>query len=249
MTTWTRQLYEHDPLAIAKGGSNGYSFIHKFGANFDIDNNSEPETVWTAGGLYPWSALNTAQVLYLLSDDAADTGSVEIQGLDADYNPISEEIDLTGTVAVTTTNSYLRVYRMIYTGAEAGNAGTITARITSSSGTVVAQIEENLSQALMCIYTVPAGYTAFIMAGDFSVQKAKDAQILFMVRPFGKQNFRISHMAEVFESTYRYDFPIPLPLPEKTDLEVRADKVETNNTRVTSNFTMVLVKNTIAGEP
>jgi hypothetical protein len=56
-------------------------------------------------------------------------------------------------------------------------------------------------------------------------------------------------MAEVFESTYRYDFPIPLPLPEKTDLEVRADKVETNNTRVTSNFTMVLVKNTIAGEP
>ena len=249
MPTWDRHLYEHDPLAIAKGESNGYSFVHKFGANFDIDNNSEPETVWTAGGLYPWSALNTAQVLYLLSDDAADTGSVEIQGLDADYNPISEEIDLTGTVAVTTTNSYLRVYSMIYTGAEAGNAGTITARITSSSGTVVAQIEEKLSQALMCIYTVPAGYTAYIMAGDFSVQKAKDAQILFMVRPFGKQNFRISHVGEVFESTYRYDFPIPLPLPEKTDLEVRADNVETNNTRVTSNFTMVLVKNTIAGGP
>jgi hypothetical protein len=78
MTTWARQLYEHDPLAIAKGGSRDYSFIHKFGANFDIDNNSEPETVWTAGGLYPWSALNTAQVLYLLSDDAADTGSIEI---------------------------------------------------------------------------------------------------------------------------------------------------------------------------
>jgi hypothetical protein len=249
MTTWTRHLYEHDPLAIAKGESNGYSFIHKFGANFDIDNNSEPETVWTAGGLYPWSALATTQVLYLLSDDAADTGLLEIQGLDADYNPISEEIDLTGTTSVTTTNSYLRVYSMIYTGASEGNVGTITARVTNSTGTVVAQIEPRLSQALMCIYTVPAGYTAYIMAGDFSAQKAKDAQILFMVRPFGKQNFRISHMAEVYESTYRYDFPIPLPLLEKTDLEVRADNVETNNTRVTSNFTMVLVKNTIAGEP
>jgi hypothetical protein len=249
MATWTRHLYEHDPLAIAKGESNGYSVVHGFGANFDIDNNSEPETVWTTGGLYPWSALDTAQVLYLLSDDAADTGSIEIQGLDADYNLISEEVDLTGTTAVTTTNSYLRIYNMVYTSASEGNVGTITARVTGSVGTVVAQIEERLSQTLMCVYTVPSGYTAYMMAGDFSVQKSKDAQIMFMVRPFGKQNFRIFHMAEVFESTYRYDFPIPLPLPQRTDLEVRADNVETNNTRVTSNFTMVLVKNKIKGEP
>jgi hypothetical protein len=96
---------------------------------------------------------------------------------------------------------------------------------------------------------VPAGYTAYMMAGDFSVQKAKDAQVLLMQRPFGKPNFRIAHMAEVYEGTYRYDFPIPLPLPEKTDFEVRADNVETNNTRVTSNFTMALIKNKIVGEP
>jgi hypothetical protein len=44
-------------------------------------------------------------------------------------------------------------------------------------------------------------------------------------------------------------FPSHYLFPEKTDLEVRADNVETNNTRVTSNFTMVLVKNTLRGEP
>jgi hypothetical protein len=33
MPTWTRHLYEHNPLAIAKGEVNGYSVVHKFGAN------------------------------------------------------------------------------------------------------------------------------------------------------------------------------------------------------------------------
>jgi hypothetical protein len=43
----------------------------------------------------------------------------------------------------------------------------ITARVGSSSGVVVAQIEVGFSQTLMCIYTVPAGYTAYLMAVDF----------------------------------------------------------------------------------
>ena len=249
MTTWTRHLYEHDPLAIAKGESNGYSFVHKFGANFDIDNNSEPETVWTGGGLYPWSVLETAQTLYILSEDNDDTGTLEVQGLDADYNLLTETITLTGTTAVATSNTFLRVYRMVYTDDGAGNLGDITARVTSGTGTVVAHIEAGFSQTLMCVYTVPAGKTAYMMVGDFSVQKNKDAQVLMLQRAFGTNNFRIAHMAEVYETTYRYDFPIPLPIPEKTDLDIRADNVETNNTRVTCNFTMVLVNNKIQGEP
>jgi len=244
MTTWTRHLYEHDPLAIAKGESNGYSFVHKFGANFDVDNNSEPETVWTGGGLYPWSALNVSKTLYILSNDSNEEGTVELQGLDEDYNVVTETVTLNGSTAVTTLNTFLRVYRMIYIDDGGGNVGVITARVDSPSGTVVAQIEGVLSQTLMCVYTVPAGYTAYMMALDFSVQKNKDAQVLMMQRTFNTNNFRIAHMAEVYESTYRYDFPIPLPLPEKTDLELRTDNVETNNTRVTSNFTAVLIKNT-----
>jgi hypothetical protein len=141
MPTWTRHLYEHNPLAIAKGEVNGYSVVHKFGANFDIDNNSEPETVWTGGGLYPWSSLATAQTLYVLSESSEDTGTLEIQGLDENYNLQTEELTLTGTTAVTTVNTFLRVYRMIYTDGGAGNAGIITTRVGSSSGVVVAQIE------------------------------------------------------------------------------------------------------------
>ena len=33
MSTWTRHLYEHDPLAIAKGESNNYEARNTFGYN------------------------------------------------------------------------------------------------------------------------------------------------------------------------------------------------------------------------
>ena len=228
-------------LQVARGQIPGHSFVHKFGANFDIDNNSEPETVWTFGGLYPWSALSSAQILYCASTSGSDTDALEIYGLDADFNEQIETVQLDGTNPVTTTQEFLRVYRMIYRDS-AQNAGVITARVVSGAGTVVADIQTGFAQTLMALFTVPAGHTAYLLCGDLSVQKNKDAQVLFFQRPFGS-NFRIAHMAEVYENTYRYDFPIPIPLPEKTDLEVRVDNVETNNTRVTANFDLILVKN------
>ena len=51
MTTWSRLIYQHDPLAIAQGDVNYYSSVQKFGANFDIGINSDPESVWSVGGL------------------------------------------------------------------------------------------------------------------------------------------------------------------------------------------------------
>lgn len=227
-------------LEVAKGNVAGHSFIHKFGANFDIDTTTDPETIWSAGGLYPWSSLSSAQTLYVLSTDAGDTMDVEIQGLDSNYTLQTETVTLTGTTAVTTTNTFLRVFRM---SADADNAGDITARITSASGTVVAQIDAGYAQTLMAVYTVPAGKTAYLTALDTTVQKNKDAQIRLFQRPTGEA-FRIAHMAETFESSYRYDFTIPLKFPEKTDLEVRASEVETNGTRVTANFDLLLVDNT-----
>lgn len=237
-----RNTVEPFELLVAKGLVKGHSFIHKFGANFDVDNNSTPESIWTAGGLYPWSALSTAQTLYLKSSDSGDTDTVTVQGLDSNYELLEEIVTLTGTTAVTTTNQFLRVYRMIYNHGSS-NAGDITAHVTSASGTVVAQIDEGLSQTLMAIYTVPAGYTAYLYCGDASIQKNKDGRIDFYQRPFGAA-FRIAHMGEVFEGTYRYDFPIPIPLAAKTDLDVRITDVESNNTRVAANFDMILVSDT-----
>ena len=227
-------------LEVAKGNIVGHSAVHKFGANFDVGVTTDPETVWTTGGLYPWSAFPIAQTLYVLSTSASDTMGVVIEGLDENYQPQTETVTLTGTTAVTTDNTFVRVFRM---ATDALNVGDITARVTSASGTVVAQIDIDYGQSLMAIYTVPAGKTAYMTALDTTVQKNKDAQVRLFQRPTN-QDFRIAHMAETFESSYRYDFAPQLRFPEKTDLEIRVSEVETNATRVTANFDLVLVDNT-----
>ena len=232
-------------LSVSKDLVAGHEVLHKFGANFDIDVNTDPETIWSGGGLYPWSALNTAQVLYAISTSTSDTDEMTIEGLDSDYNKITETVTVNGTTAVVTTNEFKRVYRMIYNHT-ADNAGTITLRTGSGTGTVVSQIDIGYSQTLMALYTVPAGYTAYLLQLGASVNKNKDVQIKMYQRELNR-SFKILHLTEMFENTYSMNFPLPIKIEEKTDLEIRASEAETNNTRVTATFDLLLVKESNTG--
>ena len=224
-------------LDIARGSISNSKIVHKFGANFDIDQATDPESVWTGGGLYPWASLSSAQTIHCLSTSASDTTTLTLEGLDANYDEISETVTLTGTSAVTTSNTFLRVFRMTY---DATNAGTITARTVSASGTVVAQIDAGYAQTLMAVYTVPAGFTAYLVALDATIDGTKTCQMLMYHRLFGKP-FRIAHVAES-DGHYRYDFTAPLTVPEKTDIDIRINEVSGNDARVTANFDLVLIR-------
>jgi len=59
-------------------------------------------------------------------------------------------------------------------------------------------------------------------------------------RNFNKP-FRVAHIAEA-TGHYRYDFHAPLRVTEKTDIDIRIDQVSGNDTRVTANFDLVLIK-------
>jgi hypothetical protein len=238
MSDWGHYLLRNNYFSIAQGQIGGYSLVHVTGYNTDVDISSD-ETVWSAGGLYPWSVWDTTRVISVVSTSTADQGSVVVSGLDANYNAITEEINCTGTTPSVGSVQFKRVNLALYKNGASNNAGTIT--LTANSNTV-GVIQIGIGQTLNGIYTVPARHTAYIITGDFSVQKGEDAQVRFFIRPFG-QSFRIAHIAEAYESTYRYDFLVPVAMPEKTDLDVHASLVETNNTRVTTNFSMILVDN------
>ena len=94
-----------------------------------------------------------------------------IEGLDANYHEQTETVTLTGTSAVTTTNTFIRVFRMTYE--DGANVGTITARTVSASGTVVAQIDVGYAQTLMAVYTIPAGHTGYLVALDSTIDSNK----------------------------------------------------------------------------
>lgn len=238
MPSWSRQSFENNGLSIAKAEVPGYSFRHVTGYNPDVDSGAS-ETVWPAGGLYPWDTLTQAYTLTVVSTSASDTGSVVVEGLDANYEEITEEIDFNGLTSETGTKEFLRINSVYYKNGDGTNVGNIT---ITADGVTVAYIAAGFGQSLSGIYTVPANTTAFITTGDFSVQKGEDSQIRFLVKPFG-ENFRIAHISETYQNTYTYYFAVPLPITEKSDVEVRASLVETNNTRVTCNFDMILIKN------
>jgi len=63
------------------------------------------------------------------------------------------------------------------------------------------------------------------------------------VRYFGQTSFRVGHSFEVSGTggQYLYDFSIPIEIPEKSDIDVRAT-VRSNNARLTSAFDIVLIR-------
>lgn len=213
-----------------------YFGVHKFGQNTALA--STAETIWSAGGLYPWSALTSAQTLYVLSTSASDTGTLEIQGLNANYELLTETVTMTGQTAVTTSTPFLRVFRCVYRGS--ANVGTVTVRTVSDSGTIVAQIDAEEAQTLMAVYTIPADHRAFLSVWSAGVGKNDDANVTLYIRPFGEV-FQIQSQIKVYQNTFSENFTIPLFIPQKTDIDVRATTTAANSECVVS-FDLIMSK-------
>ena len=218
-------------LQVARGQIAYHHDLHKFGFNPDVDD--ALETVWAQGGLY--SYLSVATVLKVSSsstaDDSAGTGArtVQLFGLDANYDEINETVTLDGQTAVNTTKSYLRINRMIVRTAGTGgiNAGVIYA----GTGTVTAGVPANKyatiavgdGQSLMALWTVPAGYTLYVSQTDVTVattQNNKYSTVSLVARPLGEV-FQVKDRFVKAESQTTIDYAFPLRFEEKTDIEYR----------------------------
>jgi hypothetical protein len=219
-------------LQVARGQIAWHYDVHKFGFNPDIDNSLE--TVWAQGGLYSYLAAATQLSVSSSSTDdtSAGTGArtVTLSGLDANYSEISETVTLNGQTAVTTTNSYLRIFRMVVNSAGSGgeNAGVIYA----GTGTVTAGVPANKyatiaigdNQTLMALWTVPANHTAYLLQTDVTVattQNNKYCTASLVARPYGEV-FQVKDRFVKAESQTTLTYSLPLEFEEKTDIEYRA---------------------------
>lgn len=244
MPTWSKLLFKDSPLSVAQGEVNGHSFVHKFGAVPQMSNNTTG-TVWDVNDTaYPWASWATAGTVSIPTVNASDNAKVvRIEGLDADYNAQTESLIVSSTGAVTSTRSFIRIYRAYLVNGSTDNVGDINIQ---KGGVTVAKITAGKSQTLMAIYTVPAGYTAYLTQGTCTCQAGADATGNMYVRYGGESSFRVGHSFEVSGSggQYFYPFHIPLPIPEKSDIDVEVS-VRTNNARVTAAFDITLVKTSV----
>lgn len=228
----------------------------KFGFNPDIDDSLE--TVWAQGGLY--SYLSSASVLTVSSSSTADTSAgtgartVQLYGLDTGYNEIDEIVTLNGQTAVNTTNSFLRINRMVVRSAGTGeqNAGVVYAGTgTVTSGVPVnkyATIAVGDNQTLMALWTVPAGHTAYLNQTHVTAACTTSNKLLtvtVVARPY-EEVFQVKDKfgIQVDGGDIHQYYHFPIKFSEKTDIEVRAiADAGSANVEVTAGLDIVYIKN------
>jgi len=153
---------KHEPfeLQVARGHITNHQPVEIFGYSTQVAGTALGplwEGLTQSGGAYAYPS--SAGVVVLLSaSGATDAGLIiQVNGLDANYNLLSETVTLNGSGTATTTNSYFRINGLFVTNGI--NAGNITAKIAT---VLYAQINAGVGQTQMSIYTVPKGYSFYL---------------------------------------------------------------------------------------
>lgn len=215
------QYLDHHGIEIAAGRVVNTDHINKFGYNTSVGTSFEPLTDLGTNNL-PTTAAVVSVLSSSANDTAAGTGArtLEIQGLDANYLLQTETVSLNGTSAVTTTNTFIRIFRMKVLTAGSGetNDGNITASI---GGSDVARILANEGQTLMAVYTVPANKHAYLVKFQGSISKNQEAQFNLRSKGPNDSSWQSKGFWGTFANSITYDYPVPLMFEPKTDIQVR----------------------------
>lgn len=247
---------------VARGEIAGASSVFVYGYNSAIAQNTD-ETIQYQGGLmqYPSSAATVFISSADANDTAAGTGvrTLLLEGLDGDYEAVSETITMNGQTQVESSNSYIRLLKItsVTVGSGGKNAGDIYVATTGASsgvptGTTYLVMESddvsaiNISQA--AVYTVPAGHTLYVDLAQFKtsgrVTVSGYALVSIAVREFGSDK----PFVEIVEHSLRsmlLDIPFTsyLKLEEKSDIEMRCFTTNSNAEDVSGNFSGILIEN------
>jgi len=243
--------YDWD-LDIAEGGLPGIDALLKFGAHFDVDSGATKELIWSPQ--VAWTPLTSASTLDVVSDSTNDTDggtgarTVELIGLDSNWVEQTEEITLSGTTPVTTTKSWLRVFRMkvLTAGSTENNVGTLTATATTGA-TVQCNIKAAYGQSLTAYWTVPAGKTLYIRDWYCQIGRSLSAvaTVGLFLRPDAAQAdapLQCKHLIELNSggnSGSTYEFKPNGIAEQRSDVMCMVMECDTNNTILTAGFSGV----------
>ena len=221
-------------LGVQKGLVNNFSGVHKFGLNTAVGTSFE--TIWDGNNTYTYpSSSGTATATSSDTDD--NTGTVEIQGLDSNYDLASETLTIGGSAGSV---NFIRVFRAIMKTANTGNANVGTITITVSS-TTVAQIRDGYGQTLMCVYTVPRKYNAYLMQIDVGSSKDLENEIRFINKDISNGNvWNTKAFITTRGGFIEKNYVVPVTIPEKTDIELIAKASATSS--ISGGFELILEK-------
>ena len=231
-----QRYLEDQGIAIAQGRVVGTSCINNFGATGAAVTINTETTIWDGSNttaLYPYPTAGVAAVTANTTDDGE---VVVVEGLDADYNLRSTTIPVGAASPVV----FSRIFRAFMESTPNGADVDITI-----GGALAARIKAGFNQTEMGVYTIPAGKTGFLLKIHGSSDRSAGSpavQFFLKKRGVNESLFRIKGTyGTAGGNQFDYEYPVPIMIPEKTDIQVNAKA--TSTTKISCIFDIILVDN------
>ena len=247
---------------VAKGNVLGHSIVHKFGQNLAVGTSYTPVA---SGGLYNTPQLGSATTLRIKSggnanDTAAGSGAREVtfEGIDETGAEVTEAVATAGASASSaTTTTFMRLFRAwvsasgTYATATTGSHSADIVIENGAGGTDWATIVLNgfpKAQSEIGAYTIPTGYTGYLLSAHGFVDSTKITNLLYFKREnILETSAPYSAMRIVFEERkesgeFFVDIKAPILLGSACDVGFLT-KVDTGTAEVDVDFELLLVQN------
>jgi len=212
--------------AVSLGLVPGWSLVRIIGHNNDID--SGTEDLWGQGGVKTWptAAGAVTVVSSSINDAAAGTGArtVLVEGLDANYNPISELYTMNGTTDVVGLQLFFRVQRIqaVTCGSGGENAGAITATL---GGNVQSSMAAAFGASRDGHYTVQAGYQFLVTLYELTCGRlgTGDLELNAFIREYNANSDSNYNAWRCVSSIDMSEGSVPQVAPRGRIVQARAD--------------------------
>lgn len=212
---------------------------------------SEQSDIWTPDivKVYP----DVAAPAGIVSDDIEDAMTMSgtrvlfLEGLDEDFNLVSELINLDGTTKVASTKTYRRILKAVSSlvGGNGENVGVVSIDI---DGVLQARIENTvgltINTNLGAHFTVPRGKRAYVLKCMVIVSSSvggDPASLVTVVSRTPPGPFVTKAVTAMNVGNFVYELVVPEPLEEFSDFVVRANKITPGNFSIVSALTEILL--------
>lgn len=237
-------------LEMAKGNIPGHSIQFAVGINEDVG--MAEETCWDQGGLYTF--LTTDTELFVSSTDSGDTSiTILCIGLDVDYARKTAVVttDPTDAQDQISIGNWTRFETMVILGSTepvgdlyAAPADTTTNGIPDTTADIKAKMIAGNNSTRNGFFTVPDGFTAYLLAVSANTGKGNDARYTGKVRLDGGVFWRRNPFSSYENSVFTWSL-IHTPLAAKTDIEFVVQSQGSGNTAETQTQYMLVDNNFI----
>jgi len=210
-------------LNVARGLVKDATVVNIFGYNANVGLSFIP--LWENDTALSYPTTNT--ILNIASSNTEDTNiTLVVQGVDSNYDMISDTITLNGTTSVNTTKGFYRINSVVVIAGD--EKGSIT---LSNNATTYAKISNGTGKNQSSTYTVPRGYEFYLYRIDgFSATALANKYVFF--RNTAK-NVAANTVLRVAETTFLNNMNIrrvfPFKYNEKTDIEFQAKSSSQTN--------------------